>query len=221
MNLKQILLATVAAAGMLPAATNAALVDRGGGFLYDDVLDVTWLQGTGGRGDGLGVTGQAILLCPHCYDGSSPNAGPVYTWNGVDVTGWRLPKRLLDPALDYDSELGYMFRANLGLTGALVPGGNRVDITTASGAVVLGVTQDVYWMAEEWVTPGGFGFLWSWEIDRSPQLSPLYQNNYGALWWVRDGDIAGVLQVPEPPALALAVLALLASVVAARNRKVD
>jgi len=34
----------------LSSASSAALIDRGGGFIYDDVLDITWLQDAVGSG---------------------------------------------------------------------------------------------------------------------------------------------------------------------------
>lgn len=189
----------------LSGVAHAALHDRGDGLVYDDVLNITWTQRTGGSGTGLGTTGQGILSCMECYNGTSTDNSPTRIWNGIETTGWRLPKRLSGNTPSTSSELGYMFIVNLGLTGAHVPGGNKVDITTANGVTIFDVTEDVYWMAEEWETPNGYGFLWSFEIDRSPQLDPLYQNNYGALWYVRDGDVAAI---PEPSTYAMMLAGL-------------
>ena len=44
-------LLAVAAFGFGSAASQAALIDRGGGLIYDDVLNVTWLQDAQLRGD--------------------------------------------------------------------------------------------------------------------------------------------------------------------------
>jgi hypothetical protein len=35
---------------LMPGQVGAALVDRGGGLIYDDVLNLTWLQDSSGLG---------------------------------------------------------------------------------------------------------------------------------------------------------------------------
>ena len=35
---------TIISMSVLPFTANAALYDRGNGLIYDDVLDITWLQ---------------------------------------------------------------------------------------------------------------------------------------------------------------------------------
>jgi hypothetical protein len=190
-----------------PLYGQAALVDRGGGMIYDDVLDVTWLQSTGGTGTGLGVLGSNVYNCIECFDGTNEN---TFLWNGLETGGWRLPKRL-DPTLGLGpSEISYMFSVNLGLVGSSVPGGNRVNITTADGVTIYNVAEDKYWLAERWFPPvgDGEGFLWTFEIDSSPKLGPIHSNNYGALWWVRDGDVADLLAVPTPGSMGLVLAAL-------------
>ncbi len=96
----------------------AALVDHGAGLIYDDVLDVTWLQNAN-------------------YADGSMTWGAAQTWVGnLDYQGysdWRLPTisplngSTYDLSVSYDgtsdigysnsnlaSELGYLFHVNLG-----------------------------------------------------------------------------------------------------------
>lgn len=68
---------------VLPLTTNSALFDRGNGLIYDDILDVTWLQ-------------DANYAMTSGYDADGKmNWSEANTWvasldiNGI--TGWRLP----------------------------------------------------------------------------------------------------------------------------------
>jgi len=98
--------------------SHAALVDNGGGLIYDDVLDITWAQP---HGPALGI---------NWNDANTYAAG--LTLGGV--SDWRLPLAsvlagpggVVDPSpvdcssaseIDCrDNELGYMFYYNLGGT---------------------------------------------------------------------------------------------------------
>lgn len=130
------------AAGLVLAmsgAAQAALNDRGGGLIYDDVLNVTWLQDAnyaqtsgydadGGMSWGNAVTWAANLSYYDSVrnvtytDWRLPNLNPIdgITWNNViSVEGARdAGFNISAPGTPYAgstaSELAYMFHQNLG-----------------------------------------------------------------------------------------------------------
>lgn len=136
---------------VLTCNAQAALYDRGGGLLYDDVLDVTWLQdanyvqtqfkagdGTTGDSDGRLTWDNAVAWVNdlNYYD----------SVRGVSYDDWRLPGMLDtgNPGCDFAvagsdcgynvqtldastgtvySELAYMYYVNLGLKAYYSPAG--------------------------------------------------------------------------------------------------
>ncbi|MEW7996499.1 MAG: hypothetical protein AB2825_18920 [Candidatus Thiodiazotropha endolucinida] len=105
---------------LLPFAgsVNATLIDRGAGLIYDDVLDVTWLQDA----SYAMTSGVAPYARMSWLDAVSWVDGLHYedSVRGVVWDDWRLPTTINDPAsLGYDtaglsSELAYMYYINLG-----------------------------------------------------------------------------------------------------------
>ena len=115
----------------LTASVPAALHDRGGGLIYDDVLDVTWLQDTN-----YALTSGAHPNGRMPYDLAVGWVQNLSYYDAVrDITwgDWRLPRTLpvngtsynvthqIDGSSDFgfniasaNSELGYMFHVNLG-----------------------------------------------------------------------------------------------------------
>jgi len=148
---------------LLSTLSNAALIDRGGGLIYDDVLDITWLQDTNyaltnGDDDGRMSWTEANAWA----------AGLSYYDAVRDVTydDWRLPTlspidginfnitisndgttdqgyaRTTTDGLDGGwrdifgtpaSELGYMFYVNLASKGKCDPDGNVDPCNLQSG----------------------------------------------------------------------------------------
>jgi len=113
----------------------AALIDRGGGLIYDDVLNITWLQDanlaatntfgvSGINADGTmnWTTAQAWIAAMNTagYLGFSdwrlpttPDAGTpfVFGWDGVQPYSYTYGYNMTT------SEMGYMFYVNLGNVG--------------------------------------------------------------------------------------------------------
>ena len=128
----------LAAAGfMVSGAAQAALHDRGGGLLYDDVLNVTWLQDanyaktSGYDADGLMDWSAANVWATNLFYHDSVRGADWNDWrlarNGPVGSDWNY-------AFSYDgstdsgynitspkSELAYMYYANLGLKGYYSP----------------------------------------------------------------------------------------------------
>lgn len=141
---------------------NAALWDRGGGLIYDDVLKVTWLQDAG-----------------YAYAASSdPDGLGRMTWsqasawvdqlNYGDYEDWRLP---ITPGtgsgLIYEGELGHLYRID--------------GISYTSPGPFLNVVEHGYWT-------GGGGSTWIVSFDNGYQ-TPYPTDGWGFVWAVRDGDV--------------------------------
>jgi hypothetical protein len=159
--LKRSHLISALCAGIFPlvaALSHASLIDRGGGLIYDDTLDITWLQDTNyaltsGANDGKmiwyeandWVTGLSYYdeVRDVTYDDwRLPTVSPVdgnsfdYTYSGDGATdrGWALTTTdglnggWQDSNDTPVSELGYMFYVNLANLGMCDPDGN-VNLT--------------------------------------------------------------------------------------------
>ena len=115
MNFKLILGATCGCVvTLLTTTTNAALVDNGGGLIYDDVLNITWAQP-----DTINITQDSANTWV-----SGLTLGGVSGWRlpyisvvaGVGPTVTPIDCSTASESACRDNELGYMFYHNLGGT---------------------------------------------------------------------------------------------------------
>lgn len=130
---------------ILALAAQATLIDRGGGLIYDDVLNITWLQDANyGAGSSYDNSGTGVG-----FDSNSTTDGRM-TWDNAvawaanlsfgGYDDWRLPTMIdtgspgcngtfSDTDCNYNmltysagttySEMAYMYYVNLGLKGYL------------------------------------------------------------------------------------------------------
>jgi hypothetical protein len=229
----------LATAGLLSSgAAQAELFDRGGGLLYDDVLNVTWLQDANyAKTSGYDANGRMNWAAANTWAGSL-NISRVA---GESLSGWRLPATApvgadWNDGLSYDgstdagynitsphSELSYMYYVNLGLKAwaspslTLQPDFGIFRNGTYVGQANVGLVNHLqvdYWSGtaysarSAWSFGSGFG-IQGW----FPQDFELYA------WAVRPGDVATVA-VPEPEtyAMLLAGLGLLGAGAKRRRR---
>jgi hypothetical protein len=196
----------------------ALLIDRGAGLIYDDVLDVTWLQDAnyartlGDSADGRMTWEEATTWVDSLsfYDSERDT-----NWDD-----WRLPSTLdnLEWGSGYydltgeNSELSYMYYINLGYEANY--SGNTSDPSPASDAYNPFVNLDYrgIWFGTEsaatdsaWQMHYHFGFLGLTSIDDTSRA-----------WAVRDGDVA---TVPEPPEMLLLMTGLTALFFGRRRRR--
>jgi len=170
----------------------AALVDRGGGFIYDDVLDLTWTQNANIRGGGAS------------WDDQMAWAASLSIYDSVrDVTwdDWRLPSMKIsyspsdvDPVdcavvseLECrDNEYGYMYYQN--------------GVTLASPGLFTGLGY-VYWSDTYFGFPGEVPAVFSFDSGSQYGTGYDFDAPFNA-WAVRDGDV-GANVVPIPAAVWL------------------
>lgn len=232
---------------LLSGAAQAELHDRGGGLLYDDVLNVTWL-------------GDANYAKTSNYDADGRmtwNAAKTWATNlsyydsvrKVTYDDWRLASNTPVGA-DWNyrnsnagttdagynitsphSELSYMYYVNLGFKGYYSPTGMRQPDFGIFGNGLTGGERDdlgpngvidnlqpwVYWSGAAYKEPGDPASYASGFNAGYGYQGYWGQNNEFHAWAVRPGDVAAV---PEPEAytLLLAGLGLLGGV-AKRQRR--
>ena len=196
----------------------AALHDRGGGLIYDDVLKITWLKDanhvktSGYDADGI-ITWERAMTW-------AANLSYYDSVRNVTYDDWRLPavtpvngstfNYMYSPAGNADkglnitsphSELSYMYYVNLGNKGYVDIFGNGPQ--TGFGLTNTGPFQNmkssVYWSGTMYAP--GTNDVWGFENVIGAQ------SNYGKVtgsyaWAVRPGDVAAV---PEPQTWAMMI----------------
>jgi len=169
------------------SAAQAALIDRGNGLIYDDVLNITWTQNAnlwGQTGTWQEAVDWADQLVYQGYDdwrlASMSVAGglPTGSARALEVVNCGTAT---EPNCR-DNELGYMFYQNLM--------GMPLDNLTGDQAFFTDI-QDMYWSGTESEDPLGVNDVWNFnffngdqgEIDKVLSLP-------SAAWAVHAGDVA-------------------------------
>jgi len=184
----------------LAGITQAALISRPGGLVYDSAQDLTWLMDANYAGATMDWAGANAWAASLVYAGHD---------------GWRLPTPDPDcPSLDgYDctgAELGHLFYGDF----ALGLGGTAgTPISTSHNAnfdLFTNIADAGYWtntaLAEDQ------DYAWTFDYFDGSQL-PYAKDVQFLAWAVHDGDLA----VPEP-ATALLLAAGLAGWAGRRRR---
>lgn len=219
--------ATSIALGISVGTAQAALIDRGGGMIYDTTFNITWLSDwnyaatSGYAAANAGGTRENAIFADGRMGWAAANS-----WANNLVYGgfsdWRLPTAVnadgtgpCGPSSNSlncsGSEMGHMFYVDWGATA-------RSDwssgANTANLALFSNVQSYCYWsgtndppamrdIAWSFFTRGG----WQGVCDELPQ-------EYAVA--VRLGDV--VDGVPEPQTLVLVLLGLVATIVSRRRR---
>lgn len=225
--IKKTRLAGWLAAGVLASgAAQAALIDRGGGMIYDSDLNITWLA-------------NANLGAGSAYDNGSNTTDGRMTWTSAvawadnlvygGYSDWRLPTTLQPDAscdVSYDagppygvqsyaynctgSELGHLFYSELsGAAGWSILTGGDPDLSKFQN-----IQSGVYWSGTAFaLSPADV----AWYFETNDGYQSYYYQYFGFFAWaVRPGDVAAV---PEPASMMLVGLAL-AGLAALRRRRV-
>ncbi len=239
--------ALLAAAGfMVSGAAQAALFDRGGGLLYDDVLNVTWLQDANyAKTSGYDADGRMNWSESKAWAASLSYRG---------YTDWRLARNSpvgsdwnstfsYDGTTDYgfnitspNSELAYMYYVNLGLKGDYSQFGtyqpdwgifrngtcNGIDCNPRWGQADVGLVKNLqsyqYWSVSAYMLTT-ISYAWQFSTLRGFQgWYDHYSDDEWNAWAVRDGDVAAVPE-PETYATFLAGLAVMGGALRRRAGK--
>ena len=211
MNLFRIM--SLMSIGLLSISAQAALHDRGNGMIYDDVLDITWLQ-------------DANYAYTSGYDNDNKmDWFEARAWAAQLEYGgyndWRLPSaKLIDASnpcgandgscdLGYNnttSEIGHMYYTNLANDGRYdtadnlqltigTTNSNFTDGSSGNTVSILNLQQGFYWLDEEFEC---FTFsAWLFNADDGLQYHFIKNYSYHS-WAVRDGDVSAV---PVPAAV--------------------
>lgn len=208
---------------------NAALYDRGNGMIYDNVLDVTWLQDfnyakTHGYDD---QSSTYFHLCGHSGPPACNWEGNMWQlWNDAGnwaasltvggVSGWRLPSANLigntTPSTDGStdtgtnnirSELGHLFYADLGNSaGSSITNTTFIDAATGTTKSFFNVKNYIYWLEG---TGSANNKGWYFDMGSGYQGETYLDNSYIFAVAVHDGDIA----VPLPGSAWLFISSLI------------
>lgn len=232
MNLIWLTLAT----GLTMSSTaQATLFDRGGGLIYDDVLNVTWLQDAGyARTSGYDTDGRMTW-----DEANAWAAGLVYHDNvrGVNFSDWRMPTlrpvngshfdyafstagntdyayNISAPGTSYAnttaSELSYMFYVNLGNKGYYDTAGTPQAGYGLVDDPLAGNDESLFinLVNDVYWTDSVYTPLghWSWYFYTGEGVqNAYYHGHYNLAWAVRDGDVYPV-SASVPEPVSLALL---------------
>ena len=223
-NLTILALVTGFSLGGLSNTSQATLIDRGGGLIYDDVLKITWLQNDLGGSSNWNTAKLTVdnLVYGGYDDWRLPKADPVngiaYNTNcssdGSTDCGYNI--------ISTKNELAYMFYVNLANIGDVDSGGTLTGCYVSASDNCLdnkgyfqNLMADSYWTGSEipWNDVNVFTFhmshgLQNWTYKDSFKNIPLM------VWAVRDGDVAAI---PEPATLMLLFIGI-TGLVLARHR---
>ena len=164
-------------------------MDRGGGLIYDDVLNITWLQDANfPKTSGLIDTGMMDWDSAMLWSANLEYGG---------YNDWRLPSAGENPVIGYNdtgSEMGHLYYTPEphGL-------GNLAGVDISNTGPFFNLEYGTYWTSTEydldpqnaWTFFFGYG-------AQSPDRKYLTDNYYA--WAVRDGDVE---VVPVPGAVWL------------------
>ncbi len=198
---------------VVSSSSHAALYDRGNGLIYDDVLDITWMQDANyAQTTGYDADGRMTWADANTW-------ADQLSYGGFD--DWRLASAGNAPASGYNvttGELGHMFYNNLGYTAGTSISGNVsfTDATLGGGTEsFLNVQSWFYWYGEEYV-PNTFNFL-AWAFSTGDGSQDYLTKNFSYYSWaVRAGDVSSV---PVPAAAWLFGTALLGLVGVKRRHR--
>jgi len=218
----------------ISSIANAGLIDRGNGMIYDDVLDITWLQDANLANTTMNwndsVAWAAALEFGGYDDWRLTNVYDVGAdgcnlSNGGTDCGYNSLTSYTDPNSGevFFSELAYMYYENLGNVAYTDPNGVRpqpgwdslntsfVDAQSGDTVSFIDLGRDVYW--------SGNGFApdisRAWYVSTYSGGQHFRRKVYNFhVWAVRDGDVTAT--VPEPSTIGIFGLAMIGLVLRKR-----
>ncbi len=186
---------------------NATLTGLGGGMVYDDYLDITWLADAN-YAKTSGYDSDGAMSWQASIDWASD-----LTYAGYD--NWRLPTAYnqngngpcIHPTACPDSELGHLFYVDLGgVQGSSIYTSSDPDLALFSNIVTsafipTGETYDTYWTSTTAWSGRRYYFAYTNGSQWAKNPDDPSGHGWGVAWAVHDGKLGAV--VPEPATLLL------------------
>lgn len=186
--------------------SQAALIDRGGGLIYNDILNITWLADANyAKSNGYDVDGKMSWTSAMAWAATLSYFDSV---RGVTYTDWRLP------ITEYISGVGPCLGggcpgSEMGQLMYLEGGLSYTDSILSSPLLnsnFINMQADAYWLGIPYELRDDFA--WKFETTAGGGQSGSGAANEFYAWAVRPGDVASPNSVPEPQTLSLLCLAL-------------
>lgn len=197
----------------ISGAAQAAMHDRGGGLIYDDVLNVTWLQDASYGAGSPYDNGQSATDGRMYWDNATAwatNLSYYDTVQNVTYDDWRLPKTMYYSGGYMTSELQSLYQRLLGELPQ--SGGLNVLATNHNGSYDLfeNIQATYYWLSDKSGPRAWYVNMYNGTQNTNSTTDAL------AVWAVRDGDVAAI---PEAGtwAMLLAGLGLIGLVVSRKH----
>lgn len=232
--------AAAAAMLALSGAAQSALINRGGGMIYDTTANITWLADMNyAVTSGYAASGVAPGSMGEIYTDGRMGWAAAKSWADNLVYGgfsdWRLPTlNRFDTTCSHSGdegdgfglqyfgynctggELSRLFVAELGnKVGSVLDQTGDTAEQIANLALFSNVQSSNYWSGTEYAP--NTGIAWTFYTDGGG-LQSLDDKRFGLYAVaVRPGDVAA--SVPEPQTLALALMALGAAMVGRSKRQ--
>jgi hypothetical protein len=196
-------------------SAQAALIDRGGGLIYDDDLDITWLQDANLAASN--TFGLPIGVSLGTYPSDSSGVLGIITLDGgmnwpaarfwidamnaanyLGVSDWRLPTTIQpDPTCNYqlyDPPQGSGGNCTGSEMGHLL---NIEGVNAPFPGLFSNVQSFYYWSSTEWA-PGPVNQAWNMYVAGDGQFGGNKINNY-YVFAVHDGDVVVAVTIDVDP----------------------
>ncbi|MER2625287.1 MAG: DUF1566 domain-containing protein [Accumulibacter sp.] len=187
--------------------SHAALYNRGGGLIYDDVQNITWLQdanyGAGSSYDNGTVDYDGAMTWANAMAWAD-NLTYFDSLRNVTYSDWRLPQKLGADCIGWNcthSEMGYLYYFEFGRRG----GDPNIQ---PNPTPFLNVLNAAYWTSTLFWPPDP-NDMRSWFFTMGTGGQGAWGQEHDLLVWaVRDGDVASA-SVPEPQSYRLILAGVL------------
>ncbi len=173
---------------------SAGLIVRDGGMVYDDVLDITWLQDANFAKTSAAANADSSGKM-NWLDANSWAAS--LSFGGYD--DWRLAS--YETQNSDKSELGYMFTDNLSNSGSLI-NKSFIDASSGESHSFENLFGSRYWTD----ISASDTKAWSFSFSNGSENGNKLKTDVYKSWAVRDGDIsltAPITTVSEPSTFAI------------------
>ena len=168
----------------------AALIDRGGGFIYDDVLDITWTQNANITGNATWEDHVSWADSLSLYDSVRDVTWDDWRLASMDVNddGTVVRCSMVSEVECRDNEFGYLH--------------HQYGISTLNQGPFTNLGYDIYWSGTQNAQLAGYKWHFNFYAGNLGSHNGTDPSGFAYAWAVRDGDV-GASVVPVPAAVWL------------------